>query len=408
MRKVLKYGNSSIQIEIPEITNILRTRDPRFDIDKPSFCQSLANTLPDDSDSYKKVAVIVGDKTRLCGYPVYLPWIIDSLLGKGVLKNNITFYIAYGVHPRQTDDESVACYGNSYRLFKFVHHDCRESVAFSILGQSTQGTPVAIRKDILESTLLITFGAISHHYFAGYGGGRKLLFPGLGRMDAIYHNHSLFLDRSNKELARNCQPGNLEGNPLAEDLEEIDNYLPSKISVHGILNSRGKVCKLLVGRNYKDFINACRIHDGYYRASENKQYDLVIASGGGYPKDINFIQAHKSLHHAAAFVKDSGTLILLAECSDGLGSEHLIKHLLAGGFKKTFEILENNYEGNGGTALSLMTKTSRIKVFLKTSLDEATCEKLNVTKIDTEDLRRIIATTHSSMAVIQNASLLVY
>jgi len=172
----------------------------------------------------------------------------------------------------------------------------------------------------MQSTLLITFGAISHHYFAGFGGGRKLLFPGLGDRESIYHNHSLFLNMKEKKLEPGCQSGILDGNPIAEDLLEIENLLPPRISIHGILDSHGKVCQLHIGSAYGDFLGACNQHNIYYKSQSADHYDCVVASSGGYPKDINFIQAHKSIHNAASFVKDGGTLIILAECIDGVGT----------------------------------------------------------------------------------------
>jgi nickel-dependent lactate racemase len=278
---------------------------------------------------------------------------------------------------------------------------------FEYVGVTKQGTPVTIRKDILKSSLLFTFGAISHHYFAGFGGGRKLLFPGLASRKAVYHNHGLFLDRKTRSLAKGCQPGVLEKNPLAEDLKEMDGFMPQKISIHGILNSSGKVCRLMVGNSYNDFLKACLVHDSFYRYASGDKYDLVVASSGGYPKDINFIQAHKSVHNAAAFVKNGGTLVVLSECVDGIGSNYFMKYLETGSFEAAFAMLENKYEGNGGTALSMMLKTKRIKICMVTALEDSVCEILNVQKIAEEDVQRLVSEEKGSLAVIQNASILV-
>jgi lactate racemase len=49
-------------------------------------------------------------------------------------------------------------------------------------------------------------------------------------------------------------------------------------------------------------------------------YDLVIASPGGAPKDINLYQAQKGLTHAAHITRDGGWVILLAACPEGAGS----------------------------------------------------------------------------------------
>lgn len=403
----LKYGHELVSITIPSRAVLPEFREPEYDINKEVFTREFFRSLPEDATKYQRVAVVVSDKTRLCGYPEFLPWLTEALIRHGAARENICFYIAYGTHPRQTEEESLSSYGDTYKEFRFMHHDCRDEAAFQSLGTTSRGTPVMARKDLLSSTLLITFGSISHHYFAGYGGGRKLLFPGLGSRNAIYHNHGLFLDRTNRSLAAGCQPGSLEGNPLAEDLKEIDTWLPSRISVHGIMNASGKVCRLIVGRNYDDFVAACRIHDSYYRYVTGDLYDLVIASSGGYPKDINFIQAHKSVHHAAAFVRDGGQLVILSECIDKIASDYFMKYLEAGSFEAAYNMLEMKYEGNGGTALSMMLKTKRVRIHMLTTLDLSTCITLGVSKVTKEDVQRIIDAETGSMAVIRNASMLV-
>jgi lactate racemase len=403
----LKYGKEGKTFNLPIRAEKLEVTDPENTINREKFYLDFGNMLSSQPGEYTTVGIIVSDKTRLCGYPRFLPWVVDVLHTKGFKKESICFYIAYGTHPKQSEAESVASYGKVYSDYQFVHHNCSDEHIFQPLGKTSRGTQVKVRADILKSSLLITFGAISHHYFAGYGGGRKLLFPGLAERKAIYQNHSLFLDLKNRMLAAGCQPGKLEGNPLAEDLKEIDDLMPSKISIHGILNSRGEVCELLIGKDYDDFIRACHEHDSYFRCENNKLYDMVIASSGGYPKDINFIQAHKSVHHAAAFVKDGGKLIVLSECIDGIASNYFLKYLEAGSFESALAMLEKNYEGNGGTALSMMTKTSRINIYMKTSLDEGICKILNVKKITTEDIQQLLDEEKGSLAVIGNASMLI-
>ncbi len=239
-----------------------------------------------------------------------------------------------------------------------------------ILGTTSRGTEVKINKEILQKDLVVTFGAILHHYFAGFGGGRKLLFPGLAGYDAILHNHSLFLDFKNKRLDPGCQSGKLDGNPLALDLEEINALLPPKLEIHGILNSNKEVCEIHFGLNYDQFREACQRYDHYFRTPGDKRYDLVVASAGGYPKDINFIQAHKSIHNAASFVKDGGTLVILAECIDGIGNKAFMELFKLGGTEGIFREMALAYKNNAGTALATIEKAQRISIRFVTSLDE--------------------------------------
>ncbi len=407
MNLKLKYGKQLLAFDFPSETVTPHFTEPVYEISKEKFQDDLNKNLPESGGKYSNVAIVVSDKTRLCGYPLYLPWITELLMQKGANAENITFYIAYGTHARQTDEESLSGYGDTYNKFRFVHHDCTDTTIFTDFGYTKRGTPVAFRTDIVNSSLLITFGSISHHYFAGYGGGRKMLFPGLAPKLAVYHNHGLFLDIPGRRLHPGCQPGQLDGNPIAEDLKEIDSFAPAKISIHGILNSEAKVCQLITGRTYDDFLAACKIHDNYFRYRSDEKYDLVVASGGGYPKDINFIQAHKSVHHAAAFVKDGGKLIVLLECVDKIGSNYFMKYIETGSFAAAFNILERNYEGNGGTALSMMQKAGRIQIYMVTSLDEETCRALGAKKVDESEAQKIIDSSNGSIAAIANASMLV-
>jgi len=403
----LKYGKTGYDFIRPGHARLLKISPPVCDVQKDGFIKELVQTLPDHHEKLSNIAVVVADKTRLCGYETYLPWLVDSLMSKGVKKENITFYIAYGTHVRQTDEESKKAYGPVYGAFKFVHHNCADESLFTTLGRTKQGTPVRVRKDILEASFLITFGALSHHYFAGYGGGRKLIFPGLGFKDDIYKNHKLFLNLEANKLSAGCQPGNLDGNPLAEDLREFDAYVPQKISIHGILDGQGKVANLKIGSDYDDFLKAAVQLDSFYKYGKSQKYDLVVASCGGFPKDINFIQAHKAIDNAARFVKDNGVLIVLCECKDGLGSATFLPYFESGDFTKAFGILEKDYKGNGGTALSMMTKTKRIKIFLKTELDDNTCSTIKVRKIENNEIEKMIQNAKPGVAFIENASLLI-
>lgn len=403
-----KYGKAFCDIELPDKTDGLSIREPVSFIDKKKFAADFSKALPEDLSNCHAISIVVADKTRLCGYKTYLPWILDILHQKGIENRQVTFFIAYGTHARQSDEECLNIYGNIYQKYRFVHHDSNNKSLFTYLGKTKRGTEVHIRKDLLKSDLIITFGAVSHHYFAGYGGGRKLLFPGLGYKPDIYQNHGLFLDKNLKKLNIGCRPGNLENNPLAQDLKQVDDFIKiQRVSIHGILDSKGQARQLIAGKTYNDFLTAGKTLDSYYKTMTDKHYGLVIASCGGFPKDINFIQAHKAINNAAMFVKDRGSLVVLAECTDGIGSDAFIEYFNYHSFNRAFSILEKDYKGNGGTALSMMTKTSRINIFLKTDLNDKICKIIGVKKIEGSMIQTLIKEFQHDMACIENASLLI-
>lgn len=404
-----KYGKTLKEFKLPDKADILAIKEPGFCITREKFENDLLLAgLPENPSEYSAVCIVIADKTRLCDYKKYLPWLVEILDLKGFKNQNITFFIAYGTHAKQSNDQCLDAYGPVYEKYRFIHHDCTDKTLFTYLGKTARGTDIHIREEIVKSDLIITFGALSHHYFAGYGGGRKLLFPGLGYRPDIYQNHRLFLDTDLKILSSGCCPGNLEDNPLAMDLKQIDDAVkPRRISIHGILDSKARVCRLMVGKSYDDFLSACKHLDQFYKNGSKKLYDLVIASCGGFPKDINFIQAHKAINNAAMFVKDRGTLVVFAQCVDGIGSDTFIEYFNYHSFNKAFDVLEKEYKGNGGTALSMMSKTKRINILLKTDLDHEVCRKTGVTKADDTKIYNIIKNNQKEMACIENASLLI-
>jgi nickel-dependent lactate racemase len=402
----LPYGRGTLEFTVPASADILEIRQPQRSVNSAAFEQGLAEVLPAIIPE-GQIALVVADKTRLCGYPTVLPWLLEALESRGVARHRIVFFIAYGNHAPQTESESLTAYGPVFRNYPFIHHCSTEPDLFVELGVTGRGTPARLRRDLVNAGLIITVGAISHHYFAGFGGGRKLLFPGLGEQQAISRNHGLFLDKQRQTLAPGCRPGLMDGNPLAEDLAEIDRMLPPYISIHGLLDSFGEVAAYRFGRSYSDFLSACEEHDQYFRAKTGTQYDLVLASAGGYPKDINLIQAHKAIDNGAAFVRDGGTLILLAECPEGIGSTTFLPYFAMGGWQAAFDHLARNYSGNGGTALALMAKTGRITICLITALDRNLCEQIGLNRIRSDQVDRLRLDAGSRIAVIRNSSMLV-
>jgi lactate racemase len=403
----LAYGTRSVAFTFSRKPDILDIEEPSPVIDPSRFREGLNRFFENAAMDLSETAVVVADKTRLCGYPQYLPLLVDALMAHGADAAHLTFYIAYGTHAHQDDQACRNAYGGVYDRFRWVHHRCDEGAAFVELGRTRRATPVRLRADLLRASCLITFGAITHHYFAGYGGGRKLIFPGLGERTAVYANHGLFLDRCTRRLAAGCRSGVLDGNPLAEDLAEIESFRTADMAIHGILDSRGRVCDLRIGSGPDHFRQACSRH-GVHCELRGRQYDLVLASCGGYPRDINFIQSHKAIHHAAPFVRDGGCLIVLAQCPDGVGSQTFLPWFEMGGRDAAFDRLAAHYEGNGGTALAMMEKLQRIRIGMVTDLQASIAATVGVELCSVAEAARIIGAHEGSMAVIPHAAMVVY
>ncbi|MDQ1523373.1 MAG: lactate racemase, partial [Pyrinomonadaceae bacterium] len=106
---------------------------------------------------------------------------------------------------------------------------------------------------------------------------------------------------------------------------------------------------------------------------------LVVASCGGWPHDINLIQAHKTLDMAAHACAEGGTIVLIAECADGTGRADFLDWFDATDSHALAARLRESYAVNGQTAWALLTKAERFDVRLVSKLDDADVRRMRMT-----------------------------
>ena len=149
--------------------------------------------------------------------------------------------------------------------------------------------------------------------------------------------------------------------------------------------ARGEVVELFCG----DWIHAHRTGCEFYAANQTieitEKRDLVIVSCGGFPHDLNMIQAHKALETASYACRDGGTIIFLAECPDGLGRHDFLRWFEAENAAQLAENLCAHYQVNGQTAWSLLRKAERFNIQIITSLTENETRRMRLQKADSLD-----------------------
>jgi nickel-dependent lactate racemase len=259
-----------------------------------------------------KIAIIVSDVTRSTPSAYLIPFILEELALSGVPDDNITFYFALGLHRAQSGAEIQKLLGTEiYSRFKFIQHEFGTFPTTSF-GKTSRRTPIEIYSDIIENDLIVGIGEIGFHYYAGYSGGAKSLFPGVSSEASIIENHKMMIDK-------NAAAGRVDS-PVRQDLEEAAKIVGLDFILNVVLNSRKDVVAAFAG----DFIAAHRegvkVVDAMYKVSVEST-DAVIVSCGGYPKDINLYQAGKALDNAAGAAKEGGAIILVSECRDGIGND---------------------------------------------------------------------------------------
>ncbi|RMD89539.1 MAG: nickel-dependent lactate racemase, partial [Calditrichaeota bacterium] len=376
----LAYGNRtlSFQIEARHLMDQILPEVPVVESDeltpvKKAMDQPVQSPVleelvrPND-----RVLILIPDKTRKCQVQLILPVLIQRLHKLGVDRKQIKILMAMGSHLPQKPEEIKSLVGERlYTQFSIVEHDCHKAETLKYMGTTTRGTPVYLNKELFENDRIFVVGTAVHHYFAGYGGGPKMINPGCAGYETIRKNHALTIDLESGGIHPRCQSGVIQGNPVMEDILESMQWVRVDFLIETVLDAQGKIIAAIAGDLLAAHRQACALVDDFYKIPIPEKADLVVASCGGYPKDINFIQAHKSLHNAFQAVKAGGVILLLAECRDGIGSRTFLPWFDYPDVPQMLKALKENYTLNGTTALSVKLKSQQVHIILVSSLEDS-------------------------------------
>jgi nickel-dependent lactate racemase len=192
-------------------------------------------------------------------------------------------------------------------------HDCDDAASLAHLGETARGTPVWINRAFLAADLRVVVGNVEPHQFQGFSGGVKSAAIGLAGRETITRNHAMMTHP-------HARLGRYDDNPVRQDTEEIGARIGVHLALNAVLNGNKEIVHAIAGAPRAVMEAAIPLSRAASQAPVAAPYDVVVASAGGHPKDINFYQSQKALTHAAPVVADGGTLIVAAACPEGIGS----------------------------------------------------------------------------------------
>jgi nickel-dependent lactate racemase len=324
-----------------------------------------------------RAVIVIPDRTRPRIAGRLLPAIVDALLEGGLEMGRISIFVANGTHRPHSDDELGDLAGEMAGRIAIHQNRSEEVREYEKLGVTRRGTPVLVNRKVVEADLKVVVGPIAYHYFAGWGGGRKMLVPGAAHFETARANHRLTIDEMGN-FHPACRNGNLQDNPVHEDLVEAACTVPNVFAVNVLMDGWARPVGVVSGALVQSHLTAVARARPFLEVPTGERCDLAVASAGGHPFDLNFIQAHKTLDHAAGIVRDGGVAVVFAECANGLGSEDLMSWFSMGDAAAVSRRLLWQYRIHGHTALSLMKKLERIRVILVSSLPRRTVESLGM------------------------------
>lgn len=264
------------------------------------------------------VCVVIPDTTRKWQSPaIYVPILVEELNACGVRDEDILIVSATGTHRRQTREEWAGLVGEEILgRVRCEDHVCTDDANLKFMGVTSRGTPVWLNAHAMACDKLILTGGAVYHFLAGYGGGRKYVLPGIAGRETIMKNHNLAL---NEGFGNGSNPmvrsANLTGsNPFHADMAEAAELAKPCFLLNVVADGDFNIIRAFAGDYVEAHAAACKLVDDIDGVYVEERTPLVIASSGGYPKDINLYQTSKTLSNARAVVADGGTMILLSEC----------------------------------------------------------------------------------------------
>ncbi len=323
----LKYGKGTVSFEIPEdqLLYTIMGRDVNALPDLGEACQ-YALGHPIDSPPLReivkpgeKVAITVSDITRVWQKSdQILPVIINTLNEAGVPDENIKIVIAMGGHRQNTEDEFIEiCGKEACHRVKVINHDAWDTKNMVYLGKTSRGTEVSVNKIVEEVDKLILTGGVIYHYLVGYGGGRKSILPGISSIKTIQQNHMFAMGPEvGSGISPQSVPKLTRGNDAHEDMMEIAAFVNPVFIVNVVANLENKIAGIFAGNWVSAWLEATKLVDEVCGVEIEEEADIVIASAGGYPMDINLYQSAKTMDNVRYAMKKGGVAIMLSECPD--------------------------------------------------------------------------------------------
>jgi lactate racemase len=345
-------------------------------IDDPFDSQPLEDIIsPNES-----VLIVVSDATRATASGQVVNLLVRRLVQLGVAPYDLRIIFATGIHrPVNAAEKRELLTPFVLQRIRTLDHYPDDAAQHVHLGTTERGTPIELNRALTEHDHVILTGAINFHYFAGFTGGRKSICPGLASARTIASTHLQAFDFETGGRRAGVGTARLDGNAVHEECERIAAEIAPSFLLNTWTNERGEAVRLYAGDWRTAHRLACAEYADAHTIKIAEKRPLVVASCGGWPHDINLIQAHKTLDMAAHACTEGGTIILVAECADGTGRADFLQWFDSENSRSLAARLRDSYAVNGQTAWALLSKAERFNVQLVSRLDAVDVRHMHMT-----------------------------
>lgn len=328
----------------------------------------------------RSAVILVPGRDRVAAADRFMPLLLDELSAAGIPDSAIRVVLATGTHAVHTADDAAAILGSDVcRRVSWRQHNCSPGPHLVSLGTTSRGTPVLLDRETAEAGVVVLTGRIIPHYFAGFGGGRKAILPGVSGRESILRNHRLTLD-PHRGIHPAVRPANLAGNPVHEDMLEAVRHLPRAFLFNTLLDEEHRVVAAVAGESEAAHAEGCRLAERWFTGSVPDPFDAVISCAGGWPYDCDYVQALKTIFNVRRILRKGGCLLWIAECEQGIRDGFLRWARFADDTVME-RAIRDDYDLAGHNTILLRALTRQADVALWSSLSEAHARTLGLTPV---------------------------
>ena len=312
-----------------------------------------------DTKKGEKIIIVVDDHTREAPTEKMLDALTEEVGEEH--KKQITLLVACGTHAPPTEEDLKRILGKHFYQFNILIHDC-DAKDLVFVGTTSRGTPVMLNRNYVEAGIKILTGDITLHYYAGFGGGRKSILPGISSRETIKTNHALLVDDRAKTA-------NIENNPVHLDMSEAASFAPPDFVINTVADGNGNLVDAYAGEMNAVFLKGAEVAKDLF-SLETDLFDILLVSAGGFPKDRNLYQATKAVENCYRAVIPGGKLILVAECREGIGDPYFEDWMNEyATCEEAADAIKTNFVLGGHKAFYMRKAMKRVHLSIVSALD---------------------------------------
>ncbi|MFH1327940.1 MAG: nickel-dependent lactate racemase [Candidatus Bathyarchaeota archaeon] len=364
----LPYGSTEVCVTVPP-ENFLGTVEPKNKPETSNPDEEIKYALEHPINSPRlgelvkpgmKVAIVVENKSTHT--KLMVSQLLGELNGAGIDDSTITILLGSVTEPITSEEAKRILGEDIYNRISTVVHNHNSSDLVEV-GVTQYKTHVMLNRIFVEADVKILTGYIRSHPYVGYEGDGQTVLS-VGGAKTLRHNHGLIADLKSSNV-------DLENNSVYLDMKETVSFVKIDFALNAVTDEMNDVVKAFAGNMKSVFSEGIKLYDSIYKISVTRFADIVIVSPGAPQYDCDLYHAVESIEHAVDIVKDSGMIILVAECSRGHGNSNFINWMTR--FKSFGDIrseIKKNFVVGSHAAFLLLRALEKKRITLVSSMPE--------------------------------------